>query len=68
MWSDIMHKTISKGSYDRDETILDEYHEWLASTIHRFINNNEDKSLTIHDEDILYPSNYENENKNIEIL
>lgn len=68
MWSDIMHKTISKGSDDRDETILDEYHEWLASTIHRFINNNEDKSLTIHDEDILYPSNYENENKNIEIL
>jgi hypothetical protein len=66
MWSDIMHNTISKGSDDRDETILDEYHEWLATTIRKFIYNQHDPSIISPGDDALSPSDYENEN--IEIL
>lgn len=62
MWSDIMHKTISKGSDDRDETILDEYHDWLANTISTFIYNSQDPSIINLDENQLPPSDYENEN------
>ena len=36
-WGEIMHKTISKGSEDRNEELLDNYHQWLASTIHKFV-------------------------------
>ena len=69
MWSDIMHNTISKGSDDRDETILDEYHEWLAETINKFILNldiEDNKEKLVNCKDNLSPSDYENEN--IEIL
>ena len=69
-WGDIMHKTISKGSDDRDETVLDEYHEWLAGTINKFILN-----LDIHDKkneklldynENLSPSDYEIDNIELE--
>ncbi len=69
MWADIMHNTISKGSEDRDESILDEYHEWLASTISKFIFNLdiEDNNEKLDNcKDNLSPSDYEN--RNIEIL
>ena len=69
-WGDIMHKTISKGSEDRDETVLDEYHEWLASTINKFIlnldieDNNNEKLDDCKDN--LSPSDYETENIELE--
>ena len=32
-WADIMHNTISKGSEDRDENVLNEYKLWLGTII-----------------------------------
>ena len=40
-WSDFMHGTISKGSDDRDEVVLDEYKRWLSTTISNFITGEE---------------------------
>ena len=64
-----MHKTISKGSEDRDETVLDEYHEWLASTINKFILNldiDDDNKKLLDCKDDLSPSNYETESIELE--
>ena len=40
-WSDFMHGTISKGSDDRDEVVLNEYKRWLSTTISNFITGEE---------------------------
>ena len=34
-----MHKTISKGSDDRNEEVIDNYHFWLADSIKNFVSN-----------------------------
>lgn len=59
-WGEIMHNTISKGSDDRNEEVIDKYHFWLAKTIKNFINNN--NLLDNPDPDTLSPSDYETEN------
>lgn len=41
VWSDIMDKSISKGSDDRSEKTLTEYKLWLANTIKNFITKEE---------------------------
>ena len=58
-WGEIMHNTISKGSDDRNEEVIDKYHFWLANTIKNFINNN---LLDNSDPHTLSPSHYETEN------
>lgn len=40
-WADIMHNTISKGSEDRDENVLNEYKLWLGTIIKNFITDEE---------------------------
>ncbi len=40
-WSDFMHNTISRGSVDRDEEVLNEYKRWLSTTIKNFITGEE---------------------------
>jgi len=59
-WGEIMHNTISKGSDDRNEEVIDKYHFWLASTIKNFINNI--NILDIPDSETLSSSDYETEN------
>lgn len=49
-WGDIMHNTISKGSDDRNEEIIDEYHNWLANTINEFVSK---KNITYLNEQFL---------------
>lgn len=39
IWSDFMHKTVSKGLDDRSDEQLEKYHVWLAKTINEYINN-----------------------------
>lgn len=38
LWSDLMHSTLSEGSENRDQEILDSYHDWLAEQIYLFLN------------------------------
>ena len=66
-WGDIMHKTISKGSDDRNEEVLDEYHEWLVNNIKNFIiEDNILNLIDLTDSESIEPSDYEYEN--IELL
>ena len=58
-WGDLMHNTISKGSDDRNEEIIDKYHEWLSLTIKDFVSN-EKPLLSDFDEDVI-DEDYENE-------
>jgi len=62
-WGEIMHKTISKGSDDRNEELLDKYHQWLATTIKEFVFQN--KILTSPEPES--PSSEELETENIEL-
>ncbi len=62
-WGEIMHKTISKGSEDRNEELLDKYHQWLATTIKEFVFQN--KILSPPEPES--PSSEELENENIEL-
>jgi len=41
MYSDFMHKTISKGSENRSEESMFTYFNWLKDQIDEFINPNE---------------------------
>ena len=41
VWSDIMDRSISKGSDDRSEETMTEYRSWLANTIKNFITKEE---------------------------
>ena len=59
-WGEIMHNTISKGSEDRNEEVIDQYHLWLAKTIKNFIINN--NLLNNIKSDTLSSSDYETEN------
>lgn len=38
LWSDLMHATLSKGNPNREQSQMDEYHDWLASKIYNFVN------------------------------
>ncbi len=38
LWSDLMHATLSKGNPNREQSQMDEYHEWLANEIFNFVN------------------------------
>ena len=40
-WSNMMHETISKGSYNRNEDLLNEYKYWLSTIIKNFITDEE---------------------------
>ena len=42
LWSDLMHATLSKGNPNREQSQMDEYHNWLAQEIFNFIVNNDD--------------------------
>ena len=33
-----MHATLSKGNPNREQSQMDEYHEWLANEIYNFVN------------------------------
>ena len=37
-WSTIIHNTLSKGSNDRSDDKIKQYHSWIAKKIHNFIN------------------------------
>jgi pimeloyl-ACP methyl ester carboxylesterase len=62
-WGDIMHNTISKGSDDRNEEVIDKYHDWLADSIKNFVINN---NIVSFEPDTLCPSDYETENIELE--
>jgi len=45
LWSDLMHATLSKGSDNREQENLDEYHHWLSQQIYDFLNEKENINL-----------------------
>ena len=47
IWSDFMHKTVSKGLDDRSDEQLEKYHVWLAKTINKYINNDNSNVITV---------------------
>ncbi len=58
LWSDLMHSTISKGNENREQTVLDEYHLWLAEKIYNFVNSNIDENIVnICEDDIIVYNN-----------
>lgn len=61
IWADIMHNTISKGSKNRDESLLENYHSWLTTKIFNFINNSSNINTKFLN-NFEYPSNYEDIN------
>lgn len=40
-WGNIMHQTFSEGLNNRDESKIDDYHEWLSTVISEYIKNDE---------------------------
>ena len=40
-WGNIMHQTFSEGLDNRDQSKIDDYHEWLTTVIAEYINTNE---------------------------
>ena len=53
-----MHSTISKGNENREQTVLDEYHLWLAEKIYNFVNSNIDENIVnIGEDDIIVYNN-----------
>ena len=61
IWSDFMHKTISKGFSERSDEKLEVYHNWLAKSISNYINNTTKLNIDIN-VDLL------NSNAEIEII
>ena len=39
-WGNIMHQTFSEGLDNRDQSKIDDYHEWLTTVIAEYINTN----------------------------
>jgi hypothetical protein len=62
IWSDFMHKTVSKGLDDRSDEQLEKYHIWLAKTINEYINNDNSNIITISS------SNHDDDDIEIEII
>ena len=46
MYSDFMHKTISKGNEEREEESMYEYYIWLSEQINEFIEPKDENSIT----------------------
>lgn len=44
-WADFMHNSVSKGSEDRDSTVLSEYKFWLGTTIKDFITGHQQQEV-----------------------
>ena len=40
-WGNLMHQTFSEGLNNRDESKIDNYHEWLSTVISEYISTNE---------------------------
>ena len=52
LWSDLMHVTLSKGNPNREQSQMDEYHNWLAQEIYKFtVNNGENDSQSDYQSD-----------------
>ena len=63
LWSDLMHVTLSKGNPNREQSQMDEYHNWLANEIYNFVN--DEKCDENNDENTKV---YKIETSNIEVI
>lgn len=66
IWSDFMHKTVSKGLDDRSDEQLEKYHVWLAKTINEYINNDNSNMITVSSSN--HDDNGNDNNIEIEII